>query len=574
MRTTGGTAINGIDGIAPIYNPGARFQIWALSEIFTGPDDVGTNKYIPNPGDYVVDTTSDTWYKVIAVDQTTFISTFTTLVAAPVGVLSANDMLLGVGPGTQSDTYRVYIDKAVLPYTLCVDVRLKVAGSAANSCIIYRGTILGDNAVAVSGVYDQAGNLLGQNIPLELVAMDGNNTSIKTVPVCHTVIDLPDGEIVTAVFYSADGNVVSKRQLLVENTAFIRSTDASVKYITGISLDSPFLSQADNTLIQYPINVPLNGLMLEGVVTYSDGSQLRLPVDGSKFSIYGFAGYIATVVGQKFNLVLKYILSSDEIVYDAQNVSGQIGGQFITAAYKATTLKNDGAFSVKLFGYPVWVDANTGYHLRWFLYTLDRKLVYDVTPHVGFNTNSPLFTPNAYGVKQTLSVFVNMQDVDPAFTAYRNVQTIDITLVAQGTARTTNWTIGFTPNQSPPYGLNNHAIAAAPASQGSGTTPWVDISLGALTQSEWLDRLYFATQPLTDPVSELVPPTPNMFAVVVNGQDVVFPLSAWNTHLDIPDVLYENTTAFIKFFLRTPNNDAQLAIAAMPVYWIVPPMVP
>lgn len=558
----------GTDGKVPVANPNGLFHIWALHEIYMGT--IGANKYIPNVGDRVIDLSTNDSYSVDTVDPTTFISTLTLIKVIPEGNFTTNDLLLGVGPGTQSDTYRVYIDKSVLPYTLCVDVRLKVAGSAANSCIIFRGSELNGTAVAISAIYDQSGNMLGQNIPLELVAMNnGTNIAIKTVQVCHTTVDLPDGEVVTAVFYSANGNIVSKRQLLVENTAFIRTTDASVKYITGITLESPFLSQSDSKLIQYPINVPLTGLMLTGVVTYSDGSQIRMPVDGTKFSIYGFSGYVATIVGQKFNLVLKYTLSPGEVVYGSQNTGTQVGGQFITNTYKATTLNADGAYSVKLYAYPVWVNENIGYRLEWYLYTLDRNLVFNVTPYVGYNSNSPAFNPIGYGINQLLSVYIDMQDISATFTNYRNIQTINVTLVAPAITRSTNWTIGFTPTQNPQFGLNNFA-ASVMVQNAIGSVPpqtWqVNIASGSVTLSDWLNKMYFATMPLTDPISEIIPPTPNMFSLIINNHDVEFPISAWNTTLTVPGAVPNNSTLLIKFFKRTNDSDLQLSIAALPVY--------
>ena len=560
--------ITGIDGNTPVYNTNQLFHIWALVEIFMGAGNPGANKYVPNVGDRVIDQSTNDWYSVDAIDQSTFVPTLTPIKTVIENVLSPNDVLMGVGPGTQSDTYRVYIDKSVVPYTLCVDARLKVAGSASNSAVLYVGSLLDGTAKVVSGIYDQSGNLLGQNIPLEIVASDNiSNISIKTVAVCHTNENLQDGEIITAVIYSADGNVMSKRQLLVENTAFIRSTDTSVKYISEITLESPFLSKTDNKLIQFPLNVPLNALMLTGVVTYSDGSQIRMPVDGNKFSIFGFDGYVSSIVGQKFNVVLKYSLSANEVVYGANNINGVNGSQFITTTYKATTLNVSGEYDVKLFAFPVWIDVLHGYSLQWYLYTLDRGAMYNVTPYVGFNANSVPFNPTAYGVKQTLSIYIDMQNVDGTFTTYRNIQTIDITLMSQGTNRTTNWTIGFSPNQNPAFGINNKAIATTVVSNTGGiNTSNVDITCGNATLTDWLNDLYINTLPLTDPVSEITPPTPNQFSLIINGQDMVFPINSWNTLLSLPIELMDTSTLFIKFMLVLPNNTLNLSIAAIPVY--------
>jgi hypothetical protein len=204
----------------------------------------------------------------------------------------------------------------VTPHVLAVDIRLKVAGTMASYAKIFKGSDLTESGNVISRVYDSNGNFISENIPLELVAIDShNNYSIKTIKVCHTNEHLLDGEIVTAVIYGDNGHVVSKRQLLVENTSFIRSVDASAKYISHISVESAFISPTFDHIIEFPLNIPLNALNLMGVVHYSDGSTLKLPVDGSKFRMFGLEQYVSSIVGQTVDLVLSYALAPNEIAY-------------------------------------------------------------------------------------------------------------------------------------------------------------------------------------------------------------------------------------------------------------------
>jgi len=443
---------------------------------------------------------------------------------------------------------------------LAVDARLHVAGSMATSCKIFLGSDLSNTGTVISSVYNQSGNLISQSIPLELVAAAGlENISIKTVPVCYTTQQLADGEVVVAVFYSDNGNVVSKRQLLVENTAFIRTTDSSLKYISGIALQCPFLSTSDPNLIQYPMNVPLNGLSLMGVVNYSDGSSLVLPVDGTKFSIFGFRDYVATVVGQKLPLVLKYTLSPGEIVYGA--TAGSINNvRFVTEAYQAVTINEDGIYTVKLFCYPVWNSITNSYSLEWYLYNLERNTVFNVSPYVTITPTSEPFNPTGYGITQNLEVSINLSSVNPIYTSYVNVQTVTVTLAAAGTGRAAaNWTIGYSPGQTPPFGVGNHAVTTYVGAQ----LTTVAIDVGAANLTEWLNRLYYATEPLTDPFTETAPPVPNMFSISYNGLDFEYTIDQWNVPLHIGTGIVNNDTLLVKFFLRTTANDLQLAIAGL-----------
>lgn len=552
----------GTDGKSPIYQPDGRWAIWALSEVYTGQQ--GAGKYVPKVNDYVINPDTDQRFKVTALDPTTLIATLSEIIPVALGELTKNDILLGVGPGTISDTHRVYIDQSVTPHLLCVDARLYFPGTKATKVMIFKGSELTGDQAVVSALYDQNGTLLGQAIPLETISAPIGNTTatMKTIPVCHTLADLPDNTLLTVVAYDVNDVVIYKGQLLVENTAFIRGTNAAVKYITGITMESPFITAGDPMTVKYPINVPLEGLSLTGVVHYNDGTTLKLPVDGTKFRLFGFEGFIATEVGQKFPLVLKYTLSPGEVAYGTNSV----GGDFITAAYNAVTLAVDGAYSVKLFGYPVWIDAVNGYRMEWFLYTLNRDIVYRVTPYVKIDPASVAYNPTGYGIVQNLLVYINMSDANAAFTPYKHVQHIAVTLKAPPSDRTTPWTVGYVTNQNPLYGDTN-AHATISANTGVNQTVWnVRLLPDELLFANWINRLYSATMPLTDPLVEAAPPAPTHFALVINNQDVEFPIAAWNSDLAISSNLPDNSTLFVKFLAKTPQNTMQLAVAGLTVW--------
>ncbi|BDD79545.1 hypothetical protein [Burkholderia phage FLC9] len=555
--------VTGTDGVVPIYDPDGRWQTWSLEQIFVGGP--GTNMYVPNPKDYVVNPDTNEWYKVAAVDQTTLLSTLVPLSSTAIGAFDPSDLLMGVGPGTQSDTYRCYLDTSVMPYRAAVDVRLQVAGTMASYAKVFRGAILGTSGQVISAFYDQSGNLLGENVPLELVATDNvANVSIKVVKPFYTKVAMVDGEIITVVIYAADGTVLSKRQLLVENTAYIRTTDASEKYVTGIAMSSPFLSSSDPTTLQYPINVPKAGLNLMGIVEYSDGTTAQMPVDGTKFSLMGLDNYVATIVGQKFPLVLKYSLSANEIVYGASaNTDGSGGAAFITESFKATTLNMDGAYTVKLFCVPVFIDSVNGWRLDWYLFNLDRNVAQLVTPYVKFATNSPAFLPKGYGVNQQIQVQLTLSDVNPSFKNVQFTETIGIILNRDGTDQTgTNWTISYDPGQTPAYGANTHAVTTFV----NQNLMQVKIDQGLTDQEAWLDQVYYPAKPLTDPTQETMPPVPNMFSFVLPSGDVEFPISQWNSQLALSSVVANGGTLLVKFFLRTSENDLELALCPMPVW--------
>lgn len=545
--------IVGSDGVVPIYDPTSRWCWWNLDEIFTG--GVGTGKYIPKVNDYVMDADNYTTYIVKAVDPTTLLSNLVEIKPSVLTTSFSNDdILFGVGPGTQADTYRIYYDNSVLPHILAVDARLKVGGSMCSYAKIFRGSDVSNTGKVISRLYNQTGTLLTENIPLELAAVDSHtNHSIKTVSVCYTNENLSDGEVVTVVLYSDHGNVVSKRQLLVEKTGFIRSLDAARKYISGITLESPFINSTADGVINFPLNVPINGLNLIGVVHYSDGTTLKMPVDGTKFKLLGMDQYISTIVGQKIELVLSYALSNDETVYGAVTSDGK----YVTAPYSIITTKTDGSYMVKLFGYPVWVNAVSGYRMQWYLYNLERNIVYDATMFVSYSITRAAFDPTAYGVLQRLVVMVNLNSLSGSFKSFIHTQSIDVILKYPGDDPRTNWLVGFESiTEQPLYGDGLKAIIR------NGK---LDISSNITIYDEWLERLYYQTYPIVDLSIEVVPVVPNYFALVYDGHRYEFPIENWNKELTVEILPILNKTIYVQFFRRTPNTNLQLSVAGLAV---------
>lgn len=555
------SGITGTDGVTPIYDPDGRFQIWKLAELFMGTAiSPGDHRYVGNLGDFVIDTDLFLWYEITNIDLATLVPTLVEKVAAKSsGELTDSDVLLGVGPGTQSDTYRVYLDTSVNPHVLAVDARLSISGSMVSYIRIFRGADLTDEGNILSLQYDTAGNIIGNKIPTELVVMpSGLNRAVWSVPACYTMQEPPDGEIVTLVAYSNTGHVVSKRQLLIENTAFIRSPNTATKYITGISLECPFLSNLDPRRIDLPQNVLLQGLNMIGVVHYSDGTTLRMPVDGTKFTLLGLDAYLATIVGHQAAVVLRYQLSAGEIAYGAQ--VGQIPQ--ISVGYKVVTAQEDNAYSVKLFGYPIWQNSLSGYTLRWFLYTGNRDVVYDVTNLVDYSTTSAPFQPTLYGAQQTVVVGVNLQTVNGSYRNYRHVQTETLVLWGPGDQRTTNWSIFFDQNQNPPYGPNNHADLTF-----VNYNLWkLKVDMGETDKTAWLNRLYYAARPLLDTSKEQVAPVPTHFRIRYGTYDSTFALANFADEQIVLNGLADSGTLFIEFISKTPDTDLQLAIAGIPIY--------
>lgn len=540
----------------PIMDPNRGWRMWNIVEIYTGPS--GTGRYVPNEDDLVVDLLQG-FYRVRDVDYTTGLSVLIPWVLPKdPNAITDEDILLGVGPGYISEHYRIFLDTSVIPHTFACDSRLRIYGSQNSYIKIFKGTDIGVRGEVVSSFYDQAGNLLGENIPLELVAMpDHHNQAVKTPMVGYTSSRLDDGEVVTVVVYNDTGGVTSIARMLVKNTSFIRTTDASRRYITGIELISPFLSSADARVVEYPINVPIRSVPLKGRVNYSDGYKRDFPIDGTKFSLFGAENFVASIIGQTIPMVLTYKLSQEEHVYGAS-----VGNTYhISEAYKATTVKADRSYTVKLYVFPVWVDAIVGYRLEYFMYNLERSAVYYVTPYVELGTNSMPFSPTEYGVTQEISVAIELDKVDTRFGKFRHVQTFGIALHSPGNEDRTCWSVRYSPGQDPVFGLDLQAEV-----EFVNVNNWrlrLDNGFGSL--DEWLRHVYYNTQPLANPEVELVAPQPTHFMLVFANRRIELPISEWNKELTVPNDLKTGEVLYLEFIRRNVANDLQLGITGLRV---------
>lgn len=548
----------GSDGKTPVFEPDARWCIWGMHEIWNG--GVGEKRYVPKIGDYVIDTDTYTTYKVLSIDAVTLIPKFVEVKPSNLSsVMTESDQLFGVGPGTQSDTYRCYLDTSVLPFVLAVDARLKIGGTMSNYAKIFLGTDTSSQGKVISRMYDASGSVISDKVPLELIAIDSHvNYSIKNVGVCYTNTELPDGELVTVVIYNDEGHVVSKRQLIVENTGFIRQADESTRYITGISLNSPFISPSQDHVIEFPLNVPISALGLMGRVHYSDGKVLELPVDGRKFKIFGLDQYVSTIVGQKLDLVLSYTLSAGEAA-----VGTVIGNnKTMTESYTLVTSDPNNSYSVKVFGYPVWVNQENGYMMRWWMMNLDRNVFFDVTSDVRFAQNTGPYNPKGYGILQRKAIQLNLRDVSGAFKPFIHTQLVDITLHDIPNGRATAWLMSNTSSDSNlPYGEGVYAKLDT----GAPTLGNLNISCEETTIQKWLEKVYLRSYPLVDNYKEVTPPLPTHFEIIYNNQKIQYTVDQWDNNLPTGLNIPLNATIFIRFFKWTSAGEMNLSVVAMRV---------
>jgi len=534
-------------------DPDRGFKIWHETEIVA----VGSpGRWVPNKYDLVFGTANG-WREVVSVDITTGYSVLKP-VKLPVDSNDGDAKLVGVGPGYSSESFRIFLDTSVTPHTLTPDFRLHSYHMEIQHWVAFLGEDIDEaTGTIVSSMYDSSNNYLGYAVPMEESWDPVRQRVCKAPAPGYTNQAFENGQTLTVVFYGEQNNQVSKAQLLVVNSKAVRRADASKKYVQGIHLDSPFISAADPQVIEFPLNVTVESLPLDAVVSYSDGTQNRLAINGNQFNLLGLRNYIATEVGQQFPLVLNYNLAADEVSF---NMTPSLN-RTLVVDYIARTVTADGAYEVKLFVYPVWVSAAVGYRLEFWMYNLDRQTYYNVTPYVELGTSSNPFNPKAYGVVQEVTYALDINKVDGRFAQFRHVQNVRIALLNSGDNQPANWEMLFTPNQ-----VNGYGRGLIASCRYLSVNNWrLNLGMGNTTQEAWLKQLFYAAEPLYSIDIESSAPVPTHFILQFLNNAYEIPVADWNKDQIVNNDLKNGELLYIRWIRRTYDNDLQLATTALPV---------
>lgn len=537
----------------PVPDPNRRFTLWHYNEIYHGAGK-GPGQNVPNVDDLIVDYARGMMHRVTKIDYSSF-----EYDKVPWTGLSEDNEQAGIGGhGTKStDFYKIYIDDSKHPSILRVDSRLDFKG-ADNVCIkIFVGTDITVSGEVIS-CYFKNGIKQGDTIPLALASVAGNVT-VKSPLSGSSNRSVDDNELVTIVVYTVDGVVSCIARAYVILTNSVVAVEAPTRTILDIKLKSPFISDYSATLLELPINLPLDDLPLELEIVYNDGKR-TIPVDGTRAKLAGLRNsgahdnfFISTILGQELPLSLSYTVGANE----SYNGDDLIAG-VITRDYKATTLNVDGAYSVKLFAVPTWIDVNTGWRIRYFLYSLERGSVFEATAFIRPAVNTPAFDPKLYGVKQYITVTVQLDSVSPTYNTHIHVQTLNVTLMTEGDASSTPYLIEYMPG-SPVLGAD-----LAARFDYDNVQFWrmnLGNNLGSLT--EFLDKVYRPCYPLYDSRNEDKAPDPTHMEIIVGSRTYARTIEQWNDTWNIDFRVNESEEVFIRWIYRTPQDDHQLGTSPL-----------
>ncbi len=548
---------------APVFNIDLNrgFRIWYIDEIYqVGQEDTdGVNNFVPNVNDMVVDWTRGI-LRVTYIDLETGESRLEVWRVPTETGVADRDIILGLAPGGITEYYRVYIDSSVIPHVMSFDSRLHIYGSNVSHVKVFRGDdIDNDTGVVISARYDQNGVLISDNLEVVTVTPpEDNQPAIKQPITGSSTLPLTDGEIVTLVAYNQNHSVAAVARLLVRNTSFVKASAAPTEHIVDVYIESPFLSKTQDNVLHYPHNLPLNSMNLIGVVKYNNGRKVRYPINNqSRMRLYGIENYVPSVVGQKVPLVLSYRLDSTESTFSQDFRNGSI-----SIPYNAITIDEDLRYNVKLYVVPKWHNDTLGYTLEYYLYSMERDIVINVTDYVeADSTQNTVFNPTLYGTLQRVVVVLQLKDVDSTYQSYRHIQSFSITLLGRPHTVDSPYLIDYNSDGDHVYGqgLSAHAFR-----DGDDPTKWnIDISSGYGNTQEWLQEMYRDIDPLVIRESEPEAPYPTHFLFTIDDEEFLIALEDYREFIQVDFEPNVNCVVTLQWIRQTPTNDLQLGISSL-----------
>lgn len=538
-------------------------RVWHWDKVYFGPEpakytgDLSAKRYVVIPGDIIMHPDTGDW--VVTDVDVNHIPKLRPRNTKRDDNQTVNDMIV-----TPSKTYNrradvIHVDTSRRPYRYYVSSRIWINGSQASHYKVFMGTDISDRGNIISANYGPTGNLIGTNVELELVKFDRDsdvNLAVKT-PKSGYLRELPlHDDVVTLVFYTQDGTYFDSQTLVVSHTNFTPSHIAT-KYITDITLHTPFLSKTDRTVLEVPRNMLLQSMMLHASIHYSDGTvSPRYPVPSSKFQLLGAEAFAASVDMHSVDTVLSYKLAQGEAAVNSTATKEK----FITKPYLLKVVPSDAAYSVKLFVLPIWDVTTRRWTLRYKLYDMKRRSTRDVTSLVEYGSDYR-FNGALYSQKQVIQVAINLSNVSPTYQHYRPVQRFEITLNRPGDEM--GVPSYYTLSYSSATTIGYNWVANLTTSNGKNN---IDLSCGNATMDAWWENVYKNLMILN--AADLpTAPRATHFRFIKNGTNYMpaKPISDIITPFEHTTPIGRRDTLIIELYAQTSDGNLELGAYSLHV---------
>lgn len=548
-----------------LYDPLRGFRAWNIADIWLGPEIIGSGVNVPNIGDLVVDWDQG-FFRVTDVateslspgEVPSYIPVLT--LYDPDRVKSASgETLYGSVSGYQpSIMNRAFYDNTVNPFTISLDSKYKILGSEANVIKLFKGTNTKQTGEVISLKYNSSGNIAGENI--DLVRLDPINDSVKRPDTIYTLTDLEEGELVTAVIYSLEGNVVGETTFIVKHSSLIRAVESDNTYLESVSLVTSLLDSVELDLIKIPANVPVAGSDMMARLHYSNGATALVNIDGIKCKLHGLDNFNTSIAGVTSNVILSYYPDDTENVINLTSSTVRT----ISKEYRVQTVTSDLDHSFKIYVSPKWNASTFMYDFSYYLTNLSYDLFILLDPvdiTVELADGGPVDFTKSGGV-QDIRLAVHIPDVIPmGFPDYTFVQAMKIEL-GDHLANTNAWILDYVGD-----GVDAFGVTTKFQFSDVGLYP-LEIKATANTIQEWFIKLYYSLHPIFDPTTAFNAPTPTHFRLQYDGFTTAdLGIAEWDlyqNHLGSVNGT-EKTTVDIIWLQETSTLESKLILGISPV---------
>lgn len=531
------------------------FRIFGEEELYSKSDRTG---YVPNSGDLIrLKKTVRKFLIVVDVDYVNL--EWTTEIFDDADSID-DQRPLGSHAPAKSDRYAVMVDTSKHPYVMVMHDGFTINGPDVEGVRVFRGRDISSTGEIISG-YVKGGRLTSTMLPVTPIHQNGNDTvsMVTSAGVCTAEVE--NGEAVSIVVYNDDDHVKEIATGFIVKTNLVLASESPARQINDVRLVSPLLVDPASNVLELPINMPIDDIPIWVEVVYTDGVK-KLAIDGNRVILNGLRSaashdtyYVASNEGQVLPLTLSYRLEKNETYLGGDVIDG-----FVHKHYKATTESPNGAYSVKLFVAPIWLDAARGWRLRYFLYNLTRGNVYDATAHVEHYGDNAPFDPLLYNVNQRINVRVDISKVNPIYKPYIHPQSFQVALVGPGNNKGKNFQIRYVHDGEIYHGVAGEFIYS------NVTYTELKLDGGYVNLEEWLKDIYHNAYPIFDRRTEDGAPTPTHYELEIEGKNYLFPIDNWNKKHLIDFRARDTGTIFIKWLRRTETDTYQLGLSPVQIF--------
>jgi hypothetical protein len=304
-----------------------------------------------------------------------------------------------------------------------------------------------------------------------------------------------------------------------------------------------------------------------GIVRYSDGESVTLPLGGSKFLLEGTDNYVSSVLGSKTAVRLVYHLDKTErYIKNNNSAVGIIDKQYILLSVRGNGL-DDGAsdaYAVKLFGYPRWNTSTQVYTMEYYI-TFNDGVFYRVTNLVRPASTGGQFNGASLGITQTFTVTINLNTINSNYKSYNHVQIMNVNLARRGEeSMVPLWTVAYQ-SSTTRYG-EGLFLRGASLNQTNSAWSCYYVQPGT-TKQEFLERCYYRSKPLYNPALQEGPEEPTHMLIGTFTADSWREISlatGFGTPIELTGNYPNGTLMIIRFIKRGVDGDRVLSVCGVP----------